>query len=61
MSAESVTSLWSHTRVKGNLDKVNNVQLLDWSNLQTAADWDFVSLLLLLYVNDTGHNASKLA
>lgn len=49
MSAESMSSLSSHTCIKVNLDKVNIFQLLDWSNLQTKADWDFLALLILLH------------
>ncbi len=50
MSAESTSSLSSHTCIKVNLDKVNILQLLNRPNLKTTADWDFLVLLVLLYV-----------
>lgn len=51
MSAESMSSLSNHTCIKVNPDKVNILELLNWSNLKTRADWDFSALLLPLLHN----------
>lgn len=59
MSAESMSSLSSHICIKVNLDKVNILHPLDWSNLQTRADWDFLAPFTSLHPSGLHQTQNK--